>query len=135
MQYIHEVDFLPADKYKSFLQDNSITLVVRSLTCPMCHKQLVYNIFAISQRKHEERCYCCWWIMKISSKWYYGFRFAWPGMPKLPKIRSPIFLCNIKNEMRVMQLVFYLLISMKSCYNLKLRFFDGYGQTFPKFPK
>ena len=34
-----------------------------------------------------------------------------------------------------MQLVFYLLISMKSCYNLKLRFFDGYGQTFPKFPK
>ena len=24
---------------------------------------------------------------------------------------------------------------MKACYKLILRFFDGYGQTFPKFPK
>ena len=26
-------------------------------------------------------------------------------------------------------------ISMKACYKLILRFFDGYGQAFPKFPK
>ena len=26
-------------------------------------------------------------------------------------------------------------ISMKACYKLILRFFDGYGQTFPKLPK
>ena len=24
---------------------------------------------------------------------------------------------------------------MKACYKLILRFFDGYGQAFPKFPK
>ena len=48
-----EVDFLPADKHKSFLQDNSITLDVRSQTRPKYQKQPVYNIFAISQGKHE----------------------------------------------------------------------------------
>ena len=26
-------------------------------------------------------------------------------------------------------------ISMKACYKLIVRFFDGYGQAFPKFPK
>ena len=29
-----EVDFLPGDKVKSFLQVNSITLVLRSQACP-----------------------------------------------------------------------------------------------------
>ena len=45
-----KVDFLPADKHKSFLQD-SITLGVRSQTCPKYRKQQVYNIFAICQGK------------------------------------------------------------------------------------
>ena len=44
-----EVEFLPADKYKSFLQDRSINLGVISQTCPKYQKQSVYNIFAISQ--------------------------------------------------------------------------------------
>ena len=50
-----EVDFLPADKHKNFLQDGSITLGVISLTCPKYQNQfkLVYNIFAISQGKHK----------------------------------------------------------------------------------
>ena len=48
-----EVEFLPADKHKSFLQDGSITLGVISQTGPKCHKQSVCNIFAISQEKHE----------------------------------------------------------------------------------
>ena len=30
---------------------------------------------------------------------------------------------------------FYMKISMKACYKLILRFFDEYGQVFPKFPK
>ena len=29
----------------------------------------------------------------------------------------------------------YMQISMTACYKLILRFFDGYGQAFPKFPK
>ena len=50
---VDEVDFLPADKHKSFLQDNSITLDIRSQTSPKYQKQPVYNISAISQGKHE----------------------------------------------------------------------------------
>ena len=45
--------FLPADKHNSFLQDDRITLGVRSQTCPKYQKQQVYNIFAISQEKRE----------------------------------------------------------------------------------
>ena len=49
----HEVEFLSADKYKGFLQDDSITFGVRTQTGPKYQMQLVYNIFAISQGKHE----------------------------------------------------------------------------------
>ena len=48
-----EVEFLPADKHKSFLQDGSITLGVISQTGPKYQKQSVCNIFAISRGKHE----------------------------------------------------------------------------------
>ena len=51
-----EVDFLPADpadKHKSFLQVDSITLGVLSQACPKYPKQQVYNIFVISQGKCE----------------------------------------------------------------------------------
>ena len=49
-----EVDFLPADKRKSFLQIDSITLGVRCQACPKYPKKQVCNIFAISQGKQEE---------------------------------------------------------------------------------
>ena len=48
-----EVGFLPADKHNSFLQDGSITFEVISQIGPKYRKQSVYNIFAISQGKHE----------------------------------------------------------------------------------
>ena len=48
-----EVEFIPDDKHKIFLQDGSITLGVISQTGPKYPKQSVYNIFAISQWKHE----------------------------------------------------------------------------------
>ena len=48
-----EVEFLPADKHTSFLQDGSITSGVISQTGPKYQKQSVHNIFAISQGKHE----------------------------------------------------------------------------------
>ena len=58
LQYLHkrmgdEVEFSLAEKHKSFLQDGSITLDVSSQTGPKYEKQPVYNIFAISQGKHE----------------------------------------------------------------------------------
>ena len=49
----NEVDFLPADKNKSFPQDYSINLSVLSQACPKYPKQQVYNIFAISSEKRE----------------------------------------------------------------------------------
>ena len=73
--------------------------------------------------------------LKVFSNWYYHCRYVWPGMSKLPKITSLLFLYNILRKKWVMQLIFYMQISMKSCYKLILRFFDGYGQAFPKFPK
>ena len=48
-----EVVFFPAVKHESFLQDGSINLGVISQTDPKYQKQSVYNIFAISQEKHE----------------------------------------------------------------------------------
>ena len=42
-----KVDFLPADKHKKFLQDDSITLGVHSQACPKYPKQQVCSIFAI----------------------------------------------------------------------------------------
>ena len=46
-----EVDSLPVDKHKSFLQVDSITWGVRSQAGPKHPKRQVYNIFAISQGK------------------------------------------------------------------------------------
>ena len=48
-----EVDFLPADEHKSFLQDDNITLGMLSQPCPKYPKQQVYNILAICQRNCE----------------------------------------------------------------------------------
>ena len=45
----YETDFLPADKHKHFLQNDSITLGVHGQACPKHPKQQLYNIFAISQ--------------------------------------------------------------------------------------
>ena len=47
-----EVDFFPADKLKNFIQVDSITLGVHSKYAKV-PKQQPYNIFAISQGKHE----------------------------------------------------------------------------------
>ena len=48
-----EADFLPGNKHKSFLQDDSIILGMRSQTSPKYQKQPVYIILAVSQGKHE----------------------------------------------------------------------------------
>ena len=62
-----EVEFLPADKHKSFVQDGSVTLGVSSQTGPKYQKQPVYNIFAISQGKHEgwSWFFAYWQMLKV----------------------------------------------------------------------
>ena len=132
-----EVEFLPADKHKSFWQDSSITLRVISQTGPKYQKQSVYNIFTISQGKHEgwSWFFACWQMLKVFSNWYFHFRCVWPGMSKLPTKTSLLFLCNMLRKKWVMQLIFCMLIRMKVCCKLILRFVDGDGHAFSKFPK
>ena len=108
-----------------------------SQTGPKYQKQSIYNIFAIFQQKMRDEVDFlpadkCW---RFFLNWYYHSRCVWPGMSNLPKITSLLFLYNMLRKTLVMQLIFCIQISMKLCYRLILRFFDGYGQTFPKFPK
>ena len=128
-----KLSFFSADKQKSFLQDGSITLGVISEIGPKYQKQPVYNIFAISQGKHEgwSWFFACWQMLKVFSNWYYHFRCVWPGMSKLSKITSLLFLHNMFRKKWVMQLIFYMQISMKAHHKLILRFFDGYGEVLP----
>ena len=58
----YEIHFLPANKYKTFLQINSITFGVHSQTNSKYAKQKVYNIFVISQgkRKGWRWFFACW---------------------------------------------------------------------------
>ena len=48
-----EVDFFPANKHKSFLQVDGITLGLHREACPKYPKQSIYNISVISQGKRE----------------------------------------------------------------------------------
>ena len=65
-----EVDFLPADKHKSLLQVDNITLVVRSQ---------VWNVFEISQFFVFKQ------ISKVSSNLCCHFTCMWPDVPEHPK--------------------------------------------------
>ena len=65
---------------------------------------------------------------------YYHFKCVWPGMPKLPKITSLLFLCNILRKNWVMKLIFCMQISMKACYKLIVWFWWGWS-SIPKVPK
>ena len=131
---VDEVEFLPADQHKSFLQDGSITLGVISQTGPKYQKQSVYNIFAISQWKHEgwSWFFSCWQMLKVFSNSYYHFRCVWPGISKLPKMTSLLFLYNMLKMKLAMQLIFYMQISMKACYKLILRYV---WWSIPEVPK
>ena len=62
-----EVEFLPAYKYKSFLQDGSITLGVISQTDLKYQRQSVYNIFATSRGKNEiwSWFFTSWQMLKV----------------------------------------------------------------------
>ena len=73
----------------------------------------------------------CWTFFQIDAI----ILGVWLGISKLPKITSLLLLYNMLRMKLVMQLIFSMQISMKTCAKLILRFFDGYGQAFPKFPK
>ena len=89
-----EVEFLPADKHKSFLQDGSITLDVISQTGPKYQKQSAYNIIGISQGKHDLKLIFCL-LANVEGFFFklilsFAFAFNMPGIPKWPGISNNI---------------------------------------------
>ena len=128
-----EVDFLPENKHKRFLQVNSITLGLCSQACPW-YPSLQY-LCKISRKAWRMNLIFCLQIKsKVSSNCYYHFRCAWLGMHRLPKITSLLFLGSILRKNWVMKLIFWRQMSMKACYQL-IVWFDGDGQAFQKVPK
>ena len=85
------------------------------------------NIFAVSQGKREgwNWFFASKWTSKFYSNWCYHFLYVWPSMPKLPKIISLLFLCNISKKKWMMKLIFCVKISMKVSYELMLWFLMG----------
>ena len=59
---------------------------------------------------------------------------VWPGMSKLPKIASLLFLCNILRKKLVMKLIFACRQAWKLATNWYCDF-NWNSQGFPKFPK
>ena len=89
-----EIGFMPADKHKNFLQNDSITLGVHIHACPKYLGQQVYNIFAIFQ----EKCNRWSWFLPadICQKFLQSDTIILDVcMPKLSKIKSFLFFCNI----------------------------------------
>ena len=83
-----EVDFLPADKHKSLLQVDNITLVVRSQ---------VWNVFEISQFFVFKQ------ISKVSSNLCCHFNVYVARRARTPKITNLLFLCDILRKKQVMK--------------------------------
>ena len=53
---------------------------------------------------------------------------VWPGMSKLPKIASLLFLCNILRKKWVTKLIFWTQISMRISYKVILWFWRGWSR-------
>ena len=105
-----ELDFLPADKRESFLQDDGITLgKITSLLflCSILKKKWVmYLIFCIQI------------IIKACYKLIPWFWWGWSSFPKFPKIASLQYLYDVSKRNLEMKLIFGMLINIKVFYKL-----------------
>ena len=120
----YEIDFLPADKHKYFLQIDSITLGVHGQPCPKHPKRQLHNIFVISQGKRKK---WCWFFPADNCQTFFQsdtviFLCVWSDMPKLPKTKSLLFLCNILRKKWMKKLTFCMQVSMKTYHKLTLWF-------------
>ena len=91
-----EVYFLPADKHESFPQVDSITLGVRSLACPNTENgKFTISLEHVKQNVKDEVDFLPTDKRQRFPQTDAIILSVWPGMPKLPKITSLLFLCNI----------------------------------------
>ena len=93
---VGEVYFLPAHKQESFPQVDSITLGVRSLACPNTENcKFTISLEHVKQNVKDEVDF----LPTVKRQRFLQtdtiILSVWPGMPKLPKITSLLFLCNI----------------------------------------
>ena len=79
----------------------------------------------LKENVKDEADFCL--LSKVSSKWYYHFRCVWPGTPKLPKIKSLLFFCNILRKKWLTKSIFCMQVSIKTYYNLILWFWWGWS--------
>ena len=92
-----EVDSLPGDKHKSFLQDDNITLGVLSQACPKNPIGLQYfcNKYVKENMKDQVDFLPAGKRRRLLQSDTIIVGVLWSGMPMLPKITSLPFLCNI----------------------------------------
>ena len=86
----------------------------------------------LKENVKDEADFCL--LSKVSSKWYYHFRCVWPGTPKLPKIKSSLFFCNILRKKWLTKSIFCMQVSIKTYYKLILWFWWGWS-SISKVPK
>ena len=79
--------------------------------------------------------FCLQINIKCFFKIILSFWVSVASMPKLPKITSLLFFCNMLRERRVMNLIFLQADKHESFLQIDTMIFDGDGQTFSKFPK
>ena len=72
--------------------------------------------------------------IKLSCKLVLSILVAWPLMAEVSKITGLQNLCNIFRKKWVMNLIFCILMNIKSFLQIDTIFFDGFGQVCPKYP-
>ena len=118
MQYLqksmsYEIDFLPVDKHKNFLQIDSITLGVHGQACPKHPKQ---------KKWMTKLTFCMQVTMKTYFKLRLWFWWRWSSISKVPKIASLQCLYNISKKKLEMKLIFCMQINTQVSKNLHYRF-------------
>ena len=98
-------------------------VVVSFWMCVIMLAQSIQNKNLQNLWKQEEWSWFfgCRKTSNIASNWCYHFRYAWPGMPKLPQ-KSFLFLCNILRKKWAIKLFFDTQIKLKITYKLILWF-------------
>ena len=95
------------------------------------HAQITQNnkfgisFWYLKKKVRVEVEFLCRWASKFSTNWCNHCWWAWPGMPKILKITSMQYLCNISKKNWGMQLMFCMTINKKVFYRLILLFLIG----------
>ena len=71
--------------------------------------------------------FLCRWASNFSKNWCYQFWLAWLGMPKVLKITSIQYLCNISRKSWVLKLMIFILINIFQKYFTSWYYYFWWG--------